>query len=243
MRRGRVLAGEERQQVHAIQLRDGVLTRQSQRGGGDVQRADGSRLDLAARQHALPDGQERHADPPVGEHSLLADQRIVERTVPLLAPDRRAVVREDEQQRVLLHGVLAQELPDPPHSVVDGGDRRQGPSVASRPVRRESARRSARGCPAERGARSRRGRERRAARARTCAARGTRSRHPSGRRSDSARRGRSGAHRAGRSRPDRSSPGRGSSEPSKYSSKPRRPGAYSRPSPPSRCHFPIIPVR
>ena len=60
--------------------------------------------DLARRDFPRPRGEERHAQAAVGEHALFAGEREVERAVPRAVFERRAVVADEDDERVALGG-------------------------------------------------------------------------------------------------------------------------------------------
>ena len=83
---------------------------------------------------AVPVNNERHPDASFREHSLLTIQGIVQRTVParstarrveLVDLQRRSIVADQEDQRLLLNLVLAQRLHDPTDPIVDRRDHGQ----------------------------------------------------------------------------------------------------------------------
>src|SRR4051812_14145614 len=118
MRVANLRALNEGDEIDAVEL---LVTRKSgDRGGrrGDVE-VDDRRLErLSRRQRAGPSGQERCADAAVGEHPFFADQRKVERPVPRAGLERRSVVANEEDQRILLDSFRREFRPELAYSIV-----------------------------------------------------------------------------------------------------------------------------
>lgn len=131
MRRVFFLAGEVREEVHAIEIasiRDGS---DFHRRRCNIERTHWMLIHLPAGNGAGPGDEKRHVHAALGEHTFFAIQRRVQAAVPtagiaferrvgLVDFERSAVVADEEDERLLGEAVLFQHAGDAAHAIVHG---------------------------------------------------------------------------------------------------------------------------